>query len=154
MKTLYGAKHQTVINFPFKALFPLPISYINIPTLLEGNQMIKSKENFNFIPPISLRSINQQRFPLISFHIIYILLHRKFCTTKINQYSMHTILYHQQNISPLVPVWIKAKVTVQFVDNSTALITCTDEYVSMRSLQPSHCLPTPVNYLYNPIIST
>lgn len=47
------AKHQTFINFPFRALFPLPISYINIPILLWGNQMIKSKENFNFIPPIS-----------------------------------------------------------------------------------------------------
>lgn len=82
MKTLFGAKHQTVINFPFRALFPLLISYINILALLWGNQMIKSRENFNFIPPISWRSINQQRFPLISFLFFFpffflFLLHRK-----------------------------------------------------------------------------
>lgn len=82
MKTLFGAKHQTVINFPFRALFPLLISYINILALLWGNQMIKSRENFNFIPPISWRSINQQRFPLISFLFFFLffflfLLHRK-----------------------------------------------------------------------------
>lgn len=53
MNTLFGAKHQTVINFPFRALFPLLISYINILALLWGNQMIESRENFNFIPPIS-----------------------------------------------------------------------------------------------------